>query len=99
VSKAEAATPDLFVTRLHIRYSKDTFFEDLKFTVTDNRENFQGRYVMNHPFDGEITCEDGKQYVAETRKRIQEEAEVLRELTGWKASNIASNIAKTISRR
>ncbi|MBL9046136.1 MAG: DUF2330 domain-containing protein, partial [Tabrizicola sp.] len=25
VSKAEAATPDLFVTRLHIRYSKDTF--------------------------------------------------------------------------
>lgn len=99
VSKAEASTPDLFVTRLHIRYSKSSFFEDLKFAVTDNRDNFQGRYVMNHPFEGEITCDDGKQYVAETRKRIQEEAEALRDLTGWKAANIASNIAKTVAKR
>ena len=99
VSKAEAATPDLFVTRLHIRYSKSSFFEDLKFAVTDNRDNFQGRYVMNHPFEGEITCEEGKQYVADTRKRIQDEAEILRDLTGWKAANIASNIAKTVMRR
>ena len=99
VSKAEAAAPDLFVTRLHIRYSKTSFFEDLKFAVTDNRDNFQGRYVMNHPFEGEITCEEGKQYVKDTRKRIQDEAETLRDLTGWKAANIASNIAKTVMRR
>lgn len=99
VSKAEAATPDVFVTRLHIRYAKDSFFEDLKFAVTDNRDNFQGRYVMNHPFDGEITCDYGKDYVTETRARIQDEAELLRDLTGWKASNIASNIAKTVEKR
>lgn len=99
VSKAEAATPDLFVTRLHIRYSKDTFFEDLKFAVTDNRDNFQGRYVMNHPFEGEITCDYGKDYIAETRQRIKDEAEILRDLTGWSAKNIASNIAKTVIRR
>ncbi len=99
VTKAEAATPDLFVTRLHIRYSKDSFFEDLKFAVTENRDNFQGRYVMNHPFEGEITCEEGKEYVAETRQRIQDEAKTLRELTGWSAKNIASNIAKTVIRR
>lgn len=99
VSKAEAATPDVFVTRLHIRYAQDSFFEDLEFAVTDNRDNFQGRYVMNHPFDGEITCDYGKDYVAETRERIQDEARTLRDLTGWKASNIASNIAKTVERR
>ncbi|MCU0828371.1 MAG: DUF2330 domain-containing protein, partial [Tabrizicola sp.] len=99
VRKSEAATPNVFVTRLHIRYSADTFFEDLKFAVTDDRDNFQGRYVMNHPFDGEITCAEGQDYVAETRKRIKEEAAALRKLTGWSASNIASNIAKTVPQR
>jgi hypothetical protein len=99
VSKAEAATPDVFVTRLHIRYSKGSFFEDLKFAVTENRDNFQGRYILNHPFEGEITCPEGKTYVTETRKRIQDEAAELRQLTGWSAANIASNIAKTVERR
>lgn len=99
VRKSEASTPDVFVTRLHIRYSQTSFFEDLKFAVTEDRENFQGRYILNHPFEGEITCEEGKTYVAETRKRIKEEAALLRELTGWSAANIASNIAKTVPKR
>ncbi|MBL9049130.1 MAG: DUF2330 domain-containing protein [Tabrizicola sp.] len=99
VRKADAEVPDVYVTRLHIRYSQDSFFEDLKFAVTDERENFQGRYILNHPFDGEITCPEGKDYVAATRARIKEEAALLRKLTGWSAANIASNIAKTVSRR
>jgi hypothetical protein len=99
VRKADVATPNVFVTRLHVRYGPDGFFEDLKFAVTDNRENFQGRYVLNHPFDGEITCEAGENYVADTRKRIKAEAAELRKLTGWSAANIASNIAKTVARR
>jgi len=99
VRKAEAATPDVFVTRLHIRYSQTSFFEDLKFAVTEERENFQGRYILNHPFEGEITCAEGKTYVAETRKRIAVEAALLRRLTGWSAANIAANIAKTVPKR
>jgi hypothetical protein len=54
---------------------------------------------MNHPFDGEITCTEGQDYVAETRKRIKDEAAAVRKLTGWSASNIASNIAKTVPQR
>ncbi len=99
VRKSEAATPDVFVTRLHIRYSQTSFFEDLKFAVTEDRENFQGRYILNHPFEGEITCPEGKTYVSETRKRIKEEGALLRKLTGWSAANIASNIAKTVPKR
>jgi hypothetical protein len=99
VRKADAATPNVFVTRLHIRYGKDSHFEDLKFAVTDNRDNFQGRYILNHPFEGEITCKDGEDYVTDTRARIKDEAEALRKLTGWSASNIASNIAKTVPKR
>jgi hypothetical protein len=99
VRKSEAATPNVFVTRLHIRYGPNGFYEDLKFAVTEDRENFQGRYILNHPFEGEITCEAGETYVAETRKRIKDEAALLRQLTGWSAKTIASNIAKTIPRR
>lgn len=96
---AEAATPEIFVTRLHIRYSPTSFFEDLKFAVTGDRENFQGRYILNHPFEGEITCAEGKTYVSDTRQRIKEEATLLRKLTGWSAATIASNIAKTVRKR
>ena len=82
VRKAEAATPDIFVTRLHIRYSQDSFFDDLKFTVTEERENFQGNYVLRHPFEGEITCVEGKDYATDTRESIQEKVASLRKLTG-----------------
>jgi hypothetical protein len=97
VRKSEASVPNVFVTRLHIRYDAKTFFEDLKFRVTDNRENFQGRYILTHPFDGEITC-DAADYIAEVRKRTQDEAKTLRSLTGWTSENIRSNITKTIPR-
>jgi hypothetical protein len=97
VRKADAAVPNVFVTRLHIRYDANTFFEDLKFRVTDNRDNFQGRYVLTHPFDGEITC-DAADYIADVRKRTQDEAKTLRGLTGWTMDNIQSNIAKTVSK-
>jgi hypothetical protein len=99
VRKSEAATPDIFVTRLHIRHSRSSFLEDLKFAVTEDRENFQGRDILNHPFEGEITCEAGSDNVAATRKRIKDEAALLRQLTGWSAGTIASNIAKTVQKR
>lgn len=37
---------DVFLTRLHVRYSRDRFPEDLTFQATANRNLFQGRYVM-----------------------------------------------------
>lgn len=41
---------NVFITRLHVRYTRDQFPEDLAFQETNNRRFFQGRYVMNHPF-------------------------------------------------
>ena len=99
VWKKNATTPDVFVTRMHIRYSDKGMFEDLKFVETDNRENFQGRYVLNHPFKGKITCEAGQTYVTETRARVKAEAAALRKLTGWSASEIAKRIARTVEPR
>jgi hypothetical protein len=99
VTRKSASIPEVFVTRMHIRYDKSSFGNDLMFTETANRENFQGRYVMNHPFEGEIACEEGKAYVAETRKRLKAEAARLRALTGWSAKGIAAQMAKTVQKR
>ncbi len=56
------ASGSAFITRLHVRYTRNKFPEDLMFQETGNQENFQGRYVINHPFKGKATCDAGKKY-------------------------------------
>ena len=87
-SAKENPSEDVFVTRLHIQYDRDEFLNDLMFRVTDDNSNFQGRYVMNQPFEGELTCEAGQTYVAEKRNRIRADALALRDLTNWQQSDI-----------
>ncbi|WP_323767293.1 DUF2330 domain-containing protein [Antarctobacter sp.] len=74
---------NVYVTRLHARYEGDQMAEDVFFRATEDRQNFQGRYVMNHPYTGETTCEAGKDYVLRTRARVLDEARTLARLTGW----------------
>jgi hypothetical protein len=91
--------PEAFVTRMHIQYDRDTFNQDLMFQMTGNTANFQGRYIMNQPWDGPVNCEGGAEYVARTRERIAEEARTLQSLTGWSPQTIARNIAITVDQR
>ena len=90
---------NVFVTRLHVRYGKGNFREDLILRETGDKDNFQGHYVMNQPFDGEITCEAGREYVARTQGRIREEARQLRALTNWSMASINRNIAASVPAR
>jgi hypothetical protein len=46
------------VTRLHARYSNKLFRDDFKLGLTRHDRNFQGRYILRHPWTGPITCED-----------------------------------------
>ena len=46
------AAPDVFVTRLHVRYDAEHFPDDLRFQETADRSNFQGRYVLHLPWNG-----------------------------------------------
>ncbi|MEM9808156.1 MAG: DUF2330 domain-containing protein, partial [Cyanobacteria bacterium P01_D01_bin.56] len=48
--------PAIFISRLHVRYSRDKFPEDLMFQTTSNRQFFQGRYVTRHAFTGSLDC-------------------------------------------
>jgi hypothetical protein len=77
-----------FMTRLHVRYSRNKFPEDLIFQETSNRESFQGRYVMQHPYTGELKCQAGKQYKRSLGQRFEKEAQNLAQLTNWNIQDI-----------
>jgi hypothetical protein len=77
------------VTRLHIRYTPDSFPEDLAFQETHDTENFQGRYVLRHAWQGKPEqCEAAKNYFKQLAERHAQEAKTLAELTGWELSDI-----------
>jgi hypothetical protein len=77
------------LTRLHVRYSADTFPEDLIFQETQDQENFQARYVMHREWDGSPTaCEAAKNYFDELDKRKEHDAETLADLTGWNLEDV-----------
>jgi hypothetical protein len=77
-----------FVTRLHVRYDRAHFPEDLVFQETGDRTNWQARYVIHHPWQGDLECEGGAAYRAELRERRRHEAETLASLTGWDLHDI-----------
>jgi hypothetical protein len=74
---------DAFVTRMHVRYNADTFPEDIMLQVTEDSENFQGRYVMQHPWKGEASCQAADSYYEGLGERFEKEAKTLANLTGW----------------
>lgn len=79
----------VMVTRLHVRYSPDTFPEDLMFQETKDQENFQGRYVLRHPWEGNPnSCPEAKEYLATLPRRQDQEAQTLATLTGWNIQEI-----------
>jgi hypothetical protein len=86
-----------FITRIHVRYTRDKFPEDLMFQETNDRSNFQGRYVMNHPFKGSLECSAGKEYQQKLRPRLEKEAGTLANLTGWSIRDIYSKIDFSIA--
>jgi hypothetical protein len=83
-----------FVTRMHVRYDLAHFPEDLVFQETADTSTFQGRYVMNHPFNGDTTCEAGREYEKTLAARQEKEVANLASLTGWSTSGIRSKIPK-----
>ena len=80
--------PDVFLTRLHVRYDNAHFPEDLVFQETPDRANFQGRYVLRHAWTGRDSCGAADGYRRDLRQRREQEAGRLASLTGWNVSEI-----------
>ena len=76
------------VTRLHARYDREHFPEDLVFQQTQDRSNFQGRYILRHTFKGDMNCAEAGPYKKMVYEREKKQAQTLAELTGWKLDDI-----------
>jgi len=79
---------NVFLTRLHVRYDGAHFPEDLVFQETGDRANFQGRYILRHPWTGKDRCEAAEAYRRELPRRYEREASNLASLTGWDMAKI-----------
>lgn len=96
-SNARSPAQDVFATRLHVRYDAETFPDDLKFIETGDRTNFQGRYVMRHPWSGAANCEAAKAYYASVEQREADNASRLIRLTGWDKKEVEALLGATVS--
>jgi len=88
----------VYITRLHVRYTRDKFPEDLMFQETNNRELFQGRYVLRHHFAGNADCQAGQEYRRSLPRRFEQEAQTLARLTGWNINDIRPKLPKVNAR-
>lgn len=86
------------LTRLHVRYTPDTFPEDLAFQETADRANFQARYVLRHPWSGSVNeCPEARSYFEQVNARQEKEARQLAGLTGWNLGAIRDRMDLRVS--
>lgn len=89
----------VFFTRIHVRYNRNAFPQDLMFEETANAENYQVRYIITHPANGDFNCEAGKKYLQQLKERRKEELQNLTALTGKNYSDwdvVADNEEKNM---
>ena len=82
-----------FVTRLHVRYDAKSFPEDIAFQEPHDRDNFQGRYVLRHPWQGDASCAAAEAYRASLPARFASEAINLVDLTGLERHEVEAQMA------
>lgn len=88
-----------YFTRLHVRYERENFPQDLQFQVTPNKERYQCRYIITHPAKGDLSCEEGQRYLKELETRRKKEIDELNVLTGWNTKNASGYINEFSNRR
>jgi hypothetical protein len=83
IDPLQSYSGNVFFTRLHVRYSRSEFPEDLAFIETPNTETFQVRHIITHPAGGEFQCKDGMKYLTDLRQRRKLELQEMEALAGW----------------
>ncbi len=93
----QRSTPGaVILTRLHVRYSAETFPEDLMFQETQDQESYQACYVIRDRWTGSPdACPRARDYFAHVRVEQSQEAQNLAELTGWDLNAIMKQAGYT----
>ncbi len=86
-NEIENGSNNVHFTRLHFRYNRKSFAQDLSFQVTPNTQSFQARYIITHPATGSFDCVAGKKYLQDLKQRRKKELNELTALTGTNINN------------
>ena len=93
-TSARGGGQPLMLTRLHLRYTKASLPEDLVFQETSDRQSFQARYVLRHPWRGERdACAVATAYFDDVGRRQEREAATLASLTGHDVNEIRARMS------
>ena len=95
IAKSRGATgaQPVMLTRLHLRYTPETLPEDLMFQETQDKQNFQARYVLHHPWNGDANaCAEAKNYFDDRREAAGSRSANAGGLTGWDINQIRSRM-------
>jgi hypothetical protein len=98
--EVDNGSKNVHFTRLHFRYNRKSFPQDLMFQVTPNTLNYQARYIITHPATGDFNCTAGKKYLQDLRQRRKKELMELTSLTdtninNWQDEATAKNEVET----
>jgi hypothetical protein len=85
--ETDNGSKNVHFTRMHFRYNRKSFAQDLMFQVTPNSQNFQARYIITHPATGDFNCDAGKKYLQDLKQRRKKELVQLTALTGTNINN------------
>lgn len=86
-----AATEPVYITRLHARYTRDRFPQDLVLNETYDKNNYQIRYVVHHPAS-DFSCSEANAYLDGLHSRREDEVESYENLTGISADKYTAYI-------
>jgi len=82
----------VFLTRLHARYDRASFPEDLVLQQTADRTNFQAKVVVHNEWQGDAKCENANAYMRSLPARREREARSLAEFTGWPMDRVRAQM-------
>lgn len=77
-----------YVTRLHLRFTRETLPEDPVFRLTSDRASFTARWTVRTPWAGRADCDAARRYRMDLEDRRDRECETLAVLTGWDLADI-----------
>jgi len=89
----EESDRTVFLTRLHARYDRASFPEDLVLQATADRTNFQSKVVVRNEWRGEAQCEGANAYMRSLPARREREARSLAQFTGWPMDRVRTQMA------
>jgi hypothetical protein len=88
-NNVDSPAQPVLLTRLHVRYTPATFPEDLMFTQTKDRQNWQTRYVIQNPFASDMAACTAKVDATNCETLCKDRLSNVERMLGW-ARNASS---------